>query len=113
MPMELCLEQTSEDLCFSSMNNSLDGCNIKYYFQLLDTLLRYYPRCQQMHFWRGFVEFVALLASVQLLLFLFYDRNTMQSILISEGNTLPTNSFILKEVLEQTNEYVKESSIVV
>lgn len=109
MSMELCLEQTSEDLCFSSMNNSLDGCNIKYYFQLLDTLLRYYPRCQQMHF----VEFIALLASAQLLLFLFYHRNTMQSILINKCNTLPTNPFILKEVLEQKNENVKESSIVV
>lgn len=54
-----------------------------------------------MHFWRGFVEYIALLGSAQLLLFLYYDRNEMQSILMDTMNSFPTNLYILKETLEQ------------
>lgn len=54
-----------------------------------------------MHFWRGFIEYIALLCSTQLLLFLFYDRNTMQCIVMEKMNVIPMNPFILKEMKEQ------------
>ena len=54
-----------------------------------------------MHFWRGFIEYIALLCSAQLLLFLFYDRNTMQCIVMEKMNVIPMNPFILKEMKEQ------------
>ena len=54
-----------------------------------------------MHFWRGFIEYIALLCSTQLLLFLFYDRNTMQCIVMEKMNVNPMNPFILKEMKEQ------------
>ena len=54
-----------------------------------------------MHFWRGLIEYIALLCSTQLLLFLFYDRNTMQCIVMEKMNVIPMNPFILKEMKEQ------------
>ena len=68
---------------------------------IIDTIIRYYPHCQTMHFWRGFIEYIALLCSAQLLLFLFYDRNTMQGIVMEKMNMIPVNPFILKEMKEQ------------
>ena len=91
LTMEQCLRETAEEVCLSYLSKTTDGY----------TIIRYYPHCQTMHFWRGFLEYIALLCSAQLLLFLFYDRNTMQAVLMEKNHCIPVNPYILKEIEEQ------------
>ena len=65
------------------------------------TVLRYYPRCHVMHFWRGFAEFLAVLCSAEYVGQLYYDRNKVQLLLFKEYGILPKNSHVLRELSEE------------
>ena len=49
-----------------------------------------------MHFWRGFMEFVAVTFFAEYLCQLYYDRNTVQHLLFKKYGILPTNSYVVK-----------------
>lgn len=51
LPMEECFQWTSESRCFSLQDSSHPDL----------TMLRYYPKCPLVHFWRGLSEYLALL----------------------------------------------------
>lgn len=68
---------------------------------MVGTVLRYYPRCHVMHFWRGFAEFVAVLCSAEYICQLYYDRNKVQRLLFKEFGILPTNSYVLRELSQE------------
>ena len=95
---ETCLRETTEEICFKNMNKHADGGELFEFELIVVTYIRYYPRCQRMHFWRGWIEYVALLSSAQLLLFLYHDRNSMQQLVDEHCNT---NPFILKEIKDE------------
>lgn len=71
----------------------------------LGTVLRHYPRCHVMHFWRGFAEFIAVLCSAEYLCQLFYDRNKVQSLVFKEFGILPKNSHVLHELSEEDESF--------
>lgn len=52
------------------------------------------------------MEYVALLASTELLMFLFYDRNTMYHQIANETGYTSSNAFIRKESDEQQNDEI-------
>lgn len=63
-----------------------------------------------MHFWRGFMEFVAVTFSAEYLCQLYYDRNTVQHLLFKKYGILPTNSYVVKELSAEDEEMVNELS---
>ena len=73
-------------------------------------MLRNYPRCRVMHFWRGFMEFVAVTFFAEYMCQLYYDRNTVQHLLFKKYGILPTNSYVVKELSAQDEEMVNELS---
>lgn len=100
--LEECLQLTSEATCFSYVDRFRDGCTSSLFCLCSGTILRNYPRCRGMHFWRGFIEFVALLSSAQFLLFQFHDRNTVQLRLLQETDFKQSNKYILRETLARS-----------
>ena len=100
--LEECLKVTSEATCFDYADPFRDGCKRMCAASRIGTILRNYPRCHRMHFWRGFIEFVALLCSAQFLLFQFHDRNSIQLEIMEQMNAYPSNRFIRREVLSRS-----------
>lgn len=92
--LEECLQLTSEDQCFAYIDEYRDGW----------TVLRNYPRCLVMHFWRGLSEFVCVLCSAMYLYMLYDDRNSIQLQLFKRYGILPTNSYVVKELLRVDEE---------
>ena len=88
MSMEECFQLTSEEQCFFYQDQYNDGW----------TIIRNYPRCRVMHFWRGLAEFVCVLSSAMYLYLLYEDRNSLQLQLFKRFGILPTNSFVLRDL---------------
>ena len=95
MTMEMCLQQTAEDVCF---NYQHDECSCTLLISYIGTQLRFYPHCHHMHFWRGFIEYIAVLCSVQYLLYMFADRNVIAEWLLTYYGVIPSNPYLLKEM---------------
>ena len=72
----------------------------------LGTILRNYPRCRVMHFWRGFMEFIAVLFFAEYLCQLYYDRNKVQLLLFKKFGILPTNGYVMRELSAEDEEMV-------
>ena len=92
--IEECLQLTSEDTCFQYVDPYRDGW----------TILRNYPRCHVMHFWRGLAEWVAVLSSAEYVHCLYWDRNTVQVLLYKQMGIFSNNSFILREIAKECEE---------
>ena len=100
--LEECLSFTSESECFKYIDDYNDGCILLLSsFYELGTVLRHYPRCHVMHFWRGFAEFVAVLCSAEYICQLYYDRNAILRSLFKEFGYLPKNVYLLRELSEE------------
>ena len=65
------------------------------------TVLRHYPRCHVMHFWRGFAEFLAVLCSAEYVGQLYYDRNKVQLLLFKDYGILNKNYHVIRELSEE------------
>ena len=63
-----------------------------------------------MHFWRGFMEFVAVTFFAEYLCQLYYDRNTVQHLLFKKYGILPDNSYVMKELLAEDEDMLNALS---
>ena len=103
--IEECLSYTTEKECFKYIDNINDGCLSLSLDLIVGTVLRHYPRCHVMHFWRGFAEFVAVLCSAEYICQLYYDRNKIQSLLFKEFGVMPKNIYVLRELSEDDESF--------